>query len=363
MRDKSLDEVLGDIEEDIKDRDRTKKENGEPSSDNKITRHIDDELDFDPKIANNTREKKSTHDDYDTPSNSAIGVDDEFSTVEEEYTFEETAEIDDSEYNEISESSSDAIPAEIHDIEPVKYTVKGDRSWNTREPYVINIDYKKLQATLHELSYSIYYVEKPESDKSSQGRIRRALLKNITRSNTELIEKYKEFIFKSIFMQVKEFGEFYNLKGDNLHLFLYHSGVFTTYRILTSIFQKLKIGYCYMQTAENKVVRHFPLEFIKMLVLNWFEDNINIYDLPFNGIHEYNEIKRMVSARYYTELEKYNKKLDEIIVRLKLNDDKNFNREEYYRNKWDEWFGRGNILVYNRFIERTIFKFADINKL
>lgn len=241
----------------------------------------------------------------------------------------------------------------------VRFAVKGSKSWNTREPYIISINDVKLKENFEDLNVTIYFNEDLENELSLQGKIKLALMRNITGDRTEVLTRYKEFIFKSIILLIKDFQDIYNLQGDKFNLFIYHAGVYTVYRILINHLQNLKIGYCYKKIGKSKVTKFLPLEYLKVAALNWFEDNINICSIPFDGIHEYNELKRAVTGKYYAELEKINKKTDEIIARQKLNADKKFNRDDYLRSKWDELFGPANIIIYNRFIERTIFKFSE----
>ncbi len=305
------------------------------------------------------------NDDLDS-SLSDLSLADSFSDTDIDKSFDDLEEItlNDTDHEEQkippdSEFPEDQSPKKTSPKEEpitIRFTVKGNRSWNTREPYTINIDSAKLRKNYDDLKISFHFIEKTDSDASSPGKIKIAMLQNIRGGGRNLTDRYKEFIYKTISLQVQEFSKIYGLKGDDLNLFIYHSGVLTFYRILFSSFHRLKIGTCYKRLSGNRIVKHFPDEYIKEMTLNWFEDNINIYNIPYNGIHEYNEAKRIVTSHYHSEVDKYNKKLDEIIIRLKLNLEKKFHREEYFRSKWDEWFGGANILVYNRFIERTIFK-------
>ncbi len=241
----------------------------------------------------------------------------------------------------------------------VKFTVKGTRTWNTREPYIISINNDRLKENYDDLAETIYFVDSPENESSIQGKIKLSLLRNISGDSKELVSKYKEFLYRLIINFINEISHSFPLKDEKQKLFIYHTGAYTLYRILIASLQSLKIGHCYKRIQDNRVTRFFPSEYIKVAVLNWYEDNINIFNLPFDGIHEFNDLKRIVTSEYYYELEKYNKKMDELVIKLNLSTDKKFNREEYMKNKWDEWFGSTNIVIYNRFIERTIFKFSE----
>lgn len=344
MREDDLDDVLSNIEpEDTKRRESFKED---LFSDPELNKEIEIDLESEAegeeiKAGEDTEAKSGKNIESETGTASIKDkTENDEATAQQGENIEETP-------------ASERLPLSV------KFTVRGNRTWNTREPYIIKIDNHKLKQNYDELNSTIYFVESPESETSVQGKIKLSLLKNITGERGEIISRYQEFVYKALFLLVREFGESFNLNGDKLSLFIYHTGVYTVYRMLLNNFQSFKIGFCYQRSAEKKVTRNFPAEFIKVAVLNWFEDNINIYDLPFDGIHEYNEIKRLVTARYYSELEKYNKKLDELILENKLNHDKKFSREEFFRSKWDEWFGVNNIILYNRFIERTIFKISE----
>jgi hypothetical protein len=118
----------------------------------------------------------------------------------------------------------------------------------------------------------------------------------------------------------------------------------------------LKTGYCFKYLSGNRVSRYLPQEFVKENVLTWFENNINVFDLPFDSISRFEDMRKVVSRRYFTEVDNNNNRLNEMIKKLHLDANPKFDRDDFFRSKLPEWFGAVNIQVYNRFVERTLFK-------
>ena len=340
MKDKTIDELLRNIEPDINEKKQTLSDDNIPE-DSQFNEDITIDLDPFDIVADAEKDKRSSSDEINKldPVKKNIS----FSKLDKPATADKII--------------GEPVPGTV--AQPVKFTVKGNRTWNIREPYIININDDRLKQNYDDLSETIYFVDSPENETSIQGKIKLSLLRNISGASKELILRYKEYIYRSVIHITDELTDIYSFKGDKKKLFLYHTGVLTIYRIIIGHFQNFKIGQCYKRLPDKKVTKFHPSEYIKAALLNWYEDNINIFNLPFDGIHEFNDFKRIVTGKYYFELEKYNKHIDETIIKLKLNTDKKFNREEYARNMWDEWFGTMNIITYNRFIERTIFKFSD----
>jgi len=63
-----------------------------------------------------------------------------------------------------------------------------------------------------------------------------------------------------------------------------------------------------------------------------------------------------VARKYSAEVDKYSRLLDETIARQKLDANPQFNRNDYFKSRFAHWFGVSRIQVYNRFIDKTIFK-------
>jgi hypothetical protein len=60
--------------------------------------------------------------------------------------------------------------------------------------------------------------------------------------------------------------------------------------------------------------------------------------------------------KYNKELAANGRQLDEMIAKLKLDENPQFNKQEFFKSKWNQWFGTARIPVYNRFIEKSIFR-------
>jgi len=243
-------------------------------------------------------------------------------------------------------------PSAVNDV---NFTVKGTRTWNTKEPYVVPLDYAKLQVEKQDILQSFFFIEQPNNEDAVQGEIKRGMLRFLRDSSQNIRQDYSNFLAKQISLKTGDVAEFFGFSDDR-NLFIYHCGPFTVFRILYNDFLNLKTGYCFKYLSGNRVSRYLPQEFIKENVLMWFENNINVFDLPFDSISPYEDMRKVVSRRYYTEVDNNNNRLNEMIKKLHLDANPKFDRDDFFRSKWSEWFGAVNIQVYNRFVERTIFK-------
>jgi hypothetical protein len=237
----------------------------------------------------------------------------------------------------------------------IKFTVRGTRSWNTRVPYIIRMHSKKLERDYSDLSNSFIFLDDSDAGSDLEGGIRIAMLKFLRDRTQNIIEGYQGFIYQTIDIHLRGIGDYFKFEGEKLKLFTFHLGPFSMYRILINRFQDQKIGYCYKHLGGNRVSKFIPFEFIKETVLNWFEQNINGCDLQFDRIQEFDEFRRTVSKRYYSELDRITKVIDEVIKKSNLEYKTNINKFELFKGKWNQWFGLANIVIYKRFIEKTIF--------
>jgi hypothetical protein len=237
----------------------------------------------------------------------------------------------------------------------VNFIIRGTRTWNTREPYVIQIDKEKLKIDYKDLLRTFFLVRGGEKEQNIQGEMRRSMFKFVRDPGKNIIQEYTEYISDKLFGLTAELGNYFGFQKEQLHLFIYHLGALTLYKIIILTFQAAKIGYCFKLLPDNNVVKYIPLEFVKEVILKWHNENINSSELVYDGIIEYNELKRQVSRRYTSEYEKYNSKLDDLLAKSNANISLS-DREQIFKSKWDDWFGKTNIAIYNRFLERTIFK-------
>lgn len=237
----------------------------------------------------------------------------------------------------------------------VKFTVRGKTGWNTREPYLIKIDREKLERDYDDLGISFYFSTGDEGG-PLEGVIKRAMIRYLNDPSKTIEEEYEEFVYKNIISLVELMRESFRFQGDMQNLFIYHLGPMNMYRQMHNRCQIAGVGFCYKYLPGNKVVRYLPMEFFKEKILNWHEENINTLELEFDKVQFFDEIRRSVAKKYAEELEKYNARIEEIVRKHGLESHPRFNRQEFFKSKWNTWFGVENIVVYNRFLERTLFK-------
>ncbi len=239
---------------------------------------------------------------------------------------------------------------------PGSFTIRGTAAWNTREPYVMRINEERYRKEMEDFQTSFFFAGFEEKGTAVEGAVKRAMIRYLSDTSSTIKDRYEEFVFKTIIALTQRQLDFFGLKDNNGSLFLYHLGPATIYRQILMIFQNEKYGMCFKYLPGNKVLKYIPGEFIKEKILYWYEENINSLDLEFDKVQFYDDVRRIIADKYKQEMERNLKQLDDLVKKLKLDQNKNFNRDEYFMSKWNEWFGTAQIIVYNRFIERSIFK-------
>lgn len=237
----------------------------------------------------------------------------------------------------------------------LKFTVRGKTSWNRREPYIIKIDPERLEKDYDDLEISFYFSTGDEGG-PLEGAVKRAMIRYLNDPSKTIEDEYEEFAYKTIISLVELMRENFSFQGDMQNLFIYHLGPMNMYRQIHNQCHMRGVGFCYKYLPGNKVVRYLPAEFFKEKVMNWHEENINTLDLEFDKVQFFDEIRRSVAKKYAEELEKYNARIEEIVRKHGLESHPRFNKQEFFKSKWNTWFGVENIVVYNRFLERTLFK-------
>lgn len=233
------------------------------------------------------------------------------------------------------------------------FTLKGSKSWNRHEPYLIHIDRPVLKSDIDSLRKSFYFVDEPSDQAAIKLKIKQEIVAYLRKPNEHVSDRYREFIYRIIITATQELIRNFNLDSGNEKLFMYHIGPLTAFRYIRELFNHNKYGYCYKYLPGNKAVRFFPEEFIKEAILKWFEENINTLDLAFDSIQKFDEIKKIVLLKYHADLRLFNARLEQI--NSQAGHDKNISRHKLFYLKGVEWFGLMNIEVYKRFIGNNIF--------
>ncbi len=242
------------------------------------------------------------------------------------------------------------------EFETVKFILKGTRTWNTREPYIAPVNTEKLKADHEDLNATFYFISEPGKESFIIGEMKRSMIKYIKGSRENITDDYSQFLINKISFHINALGSNFGFQGDRLYFFIYHTGVLTLHSIIMNEFKSSKIGYCFKLMAGNSLVKYIPSEYIKEMILKWHNDNFNNRDLPYDGIIEFNELKKQISSRYSEEVEKYNSRIETLTNQSNINTKSSAEREQFIKSKRDEFFGNSVILIYNRFLERTMFK-------
>ena len=233
------------------------------------------------------------------------------------------------------------------------FTIKGNKSWNTREPYILSIDESVYKKNMEELKKTFFYVFDEQTNQTLNDSILKTNLSKFLRNpRASLIEEYKIDAKRFISNELNGIYEYFAI-NDNKELFAYHLGPLTIFQILKETVKLKNIGVCYCQVGSKQIKKIIPEEYLKFLVCQWMEDNINAVDLKFDSVYNFDIVKNLVAQKYQKVLKVFNHRHYEL--NLKMGPNKNISREKLVQVKGDAWFGIRNIIIYKRFIPNTIF--------
>ncbi len=229
----------------------------------------------------------------------------------------------------------------------------GTRSWNTVEPYVVEVKSDDLERDLEDLKRSFYFIKETTDPEIIKKEVKRNLLKHMRKPSENILSEYGEYIFINISVIIDRIINNMKVPKDFENIFAYHLGAFTVYTLLATIFKEGKYGFCYKFAEENQAVRYTPFEFIKDRTNSWFQKNVYVHEINFDSLHDLETAKELVNKKYQVAVHNFNLKIKELNNRV--GPDKHVDPKKLIRLKGRDWFGLENILVFRRFIGRTIF--------
>ncbi|MBN2041834.1 MAG: hypothetical protein JW864_17495 [Spirochaetes bacterium] len=244
----------------------------------------------------------------------------------------------------------------ITGIKPAELKVKGTRTWNTREPYTAPVNTDALKTDYEDLHQSFFFIKSNVNESEIIGEMKRTMFKFMRGSSRDILNDYSDFIYKIISDTTAKLCKDFNFSENVLPFFVYHLGVFTLYNVVIDYLKANKAGFCFKLSSESKVMRYIPSEFVKEMTIKWHNDHIFPEEFSFDGILEFNELKRKISELYTDDIENKNHQIDVMIEKSNAESVSRIEREKIFKSKWTELFGRDRIIVYNRFLERTVFK-------
>ncbi|MGQ9842088.1 MAG: hypothetical protein ACUVRK_00855 [Spirochaetota bacterium] len=239
----------------------------------------------------------------------------------------------------------------------VFFTVKGTKPWNTREPYILSIDQNVLNIEKEDLEYMVYYTKKQVTDEQIKSELRRALLKQtIDKEQYDIVEDFIEFMNKKIVSILNEGFEYFEILDNDQWLFYYHLGPHTLFRLLLADIQITGEGYCFSSRDGKKIKKLIPYEYLKTIVLEWCQNNVNNRDLPYDSVNALDLIRRQVSKKYFSEIDEFVAKIDAYLGTLNPQILKKLDRKLFIKRKALQIYNQKQILIFNRFVDKTIFK-------
>jgi len=298
---------------------------------------------------------------YDKIFSSAIDAPDEDSTGDDDIFALDMVPVPKERPRKIAPSSSPvetSAPAAFSrsDSYSSNFTIRGTSTWNRVEPYIIRIDGSKIVKDTADLESTVYFNREIPDTVKVNGIVKRAMMRYMKNASSGIRTEYAEFIFRTVSVQVREIAEYLGVPDERKDLLTYHLGPLTIARLLNDLFTDTQVGLCYKILSDNRVARFIPSEFIREKTLDWFEQNINGLDLPFDRVSDFSEFKRIAQEKYNTDRDISLQKIDRAVEQYLQKTGKKLDRDAMLKSKAKELFGARMMIVYNRFLDRTVFK-------
>ncbi len=236
------------------------------------------------------------------------------------------------------------------------YRVPGKSSWNTKEPYIIKIDPVKLDHNINDLKSSIVFIPESKSHEAVDALVKRAMIRSMHAEINGITIRYEEFIFKTIIKLVQNITSTYKEICEDMDLFIYHCAPMTVYNILLRRFHKESIGVIFKKISKLKIARILPSEYIKSLVMVWFNENVHTKELPYDRILDFNQIKTELQNRYNTEIENHLKKIKIAVEHHREKTGVILDKNVILHKRAFDLFNDIEVEVYLRFLDKTIFR-------
>jgi hypothetical protein len=237
--------------------------------------------------------------------------------------------------------------------------VPGKSSWNTNEPYKINLNPVKFEANLKDIMEAVVFIDTKKSKEGIDAIVKRALIKNLRSSIPfePIRDNYDAFIFKSVAKIVDALKEFITESDFDPDLFVYHCGPFTVYSILYKIFERDQIGICFKRLTDSKIVRFIPEEYVKLMVMAWFTHNLYpLSTIDFDKINEFNRLRTYIQHRYAESVSRNLEKINIAVAHHYKQTGVHKSPQAVLAVKAEELYPLLHKEVYKRFVERTLFK-------
>ena len=231
--------------------------------------------------------------------------------------------------------------------------VPGTRSWNTRQPYMLEISKQTLEKDIASLDTSFYFTQNSASREELSSELKRALLMYLKKQFISVAENYREFVNRVLVMEGQELLKYFNIGPEKEKIFMYHLGVTTVFSFICARFKKNGIGYCYRYGKDGKAQRFFPEVFLRQVIADWYQDNIYNLGLQFDSLQIFDSIKNSVSRQYIDVEKEFRSRLEKI--NLKVEPARRITGDRLMKLKGSEWYDVAIVSAYKRFVGRTIF--------
>ncbi len=346
----NIDKILSEIDEDEQQVDQTQ-----------IKREVLNEIEF-IEIENDALKISSAHVTDESQSESAIEekanleaiLNDSSDISGDESGITEEPEIKSEPLEEKRSDEPSPAKESNENLFQSRFTIVGTKAWNRKEPYIIQLDGNRLETDCNNLKNSFYFTPATNEKEANKDDMKSSLARYMRKSGHDITSQYQEFIYKIITSINNDLAAYFGINDDIRNIFIYHIGSLSIYKIVNEKFIIGKFGYCYKYDLHSaKVIRFMPDEFIKEKVLTWYEDNINSLHLPFDSIQNFDKVFRIIEKSYSIVKRNFLIRLDEL--NNKLAPGKKISSKDLLKLKGNKWFGIQNIIIYRRFLDRTIF--------
>lgn len=226
--------------------------------------------------------------------------------------------------------------------------ILGSRDWNRTNHYRMEVTVKEYETSL-DLFKSAFFVSLPLNP--NPGNITISSARSQKGTGASLVEQYTSIVRDILDEEVFEIVSVDFPGMEKPEVFLYHCGPDVLFEIVLTSLQHRGIGEIFYLDNAGNIIREFPVNFLKRILIEWFKERFN--KLAGDDVDSYITFSSIVEMvkKDYRILEQNGEE-----IRKKENLSVSYSGlSKWLRDNRNRIFGMRKVKIFKRFLRGTVF--------